>query len=407
MTGMLRLLLAAAILAAPSAAAADGGPKTIVQTNKTWVCSSAVELTSVTVTMTPAASGTGDARDAVHLQPGCTGTIGRIDITTSVADGIKVAAGVHDLVVGGGKIRCLAKSPVLHQDGIQVLGGDRITFKGMDVSCGRPDASLVNSNMFINMAGRSTTPPTDVVCDSCTFGGDAAHTVLVQNSIRSGVLNSTLCRAKYPNLTLTIGSAAVDPVNTGNTLVDCSSSAGGGGGGGGSTGTNKLSLAAKLSAVDFGRPVVLTGSFGKAKLGRNVTMYAKPFGATAFTPVTTVKTNAQGGWQLTVHPKIATSYRAVSRASTSPTIAVRVRPLVRVTPRRGRVTVHVTARRPYRGATVALQERSGPRWVVVDRLKLGAGSKATAAVDGGRVRAVVGARPGYLPAVSPSVQVRS
>jgi hypothetical protein len=401
MTRPFAVLLGAALLTAPSPPV-SGGPKAIVQTDHTWVCSSAVDLTSVTVTMTPSASGSGDARDAVHLQPGCTGTIGRIDVTTSVADGIKVAAGVHDLVVGGGKIRCLAKAPVLHQDGIQVLGGERITFKNMNVDCGRPDASLVNSNLFINMAGRATTPPTDVVCDSCTFGGDAAHTVLVQTSVRSGVLDSTLCRAKYPRLTLTIGSAAVDPVNTGNTLVDCSA-----GTGGGSTGANKLSLSAQASTVVFGSPVVLTGSFGKAKLGRNVTMYAKPFGATAFTPVTTLRTDAQGEWQVTVRPKVETSYRAVSRASTSPTIAVHVRPLVTLAAAKSRVTVHVEARRPYGGRTVALQERSGAEWVVVARLPLRPGGRASATVDAGSVRAVVGARPGYLGAVSKPVQVRS
>ena len=123
--------LAAAIVTAPSLA--GPGPKTIVQTDKTWVCSGAVDLDSVTVTMTPKASGKADQRDAVHLQPGCTGTIGQIDVTTSVADGIKVAGGVHDLVVEGGKVRCLAKAPVLHQDGIQVLGGERVTFRDMNV----------------------------------------------------------------------------------------------------------------------------------------------------------------------------------------------------------------------------------------------------------------------------------
>ena len=49
--------------------------------------------------------------DAVHLEPGCTGRIGRLTVVTSVADGVKVAEGVHDLAVDGGSIRCLAKLP--------------------------------------------------------------------------------------------------------------------------------------------------------------------------------------------------------------------------------------------------------------------------------------------------------
>ena len=76
MSRLLAAVVAAAIVAAPSLAAGPG-PKTIVQTDKTWVCSSAVDLDSVTVTMTPQADG--NQRDAVHLQPGCTGTIGQLE----------------------------------------------------------------------------------------------------------------------------------------------------------------------------------------------------------------------------------------------------------------------------------------------------------------------------------------
>ncbi len=208
-------MLAALTIAAPAFGLAGGpGSRTIVQVDKTWVCSGPVDLDSVSVTMTPRALVTPRTRDAVHLESGCTGKIGRIDVTTSIADGIKVAGGAHDLVIGGGSIRCLAKLPVLHQDGIQVMGGDNITFHGVSIDCGRPNVDLINSDLFISMAGQATTPPTDVVCDECQLGANAAHTVLIQNAIRSGVRDSTLCQAKFPNLTLTIGSLAVDPVTT-------------------------------------------------------------------------------------------------------------------------------------------------------------------------------------------------
>jgi len=187
-------------------------------TNETWVCKGPVDLDSVTVTMTA-----GDRRggDAVHLEDGCTGRIGELTVTQSIADGVKVAEGAHDLTIGGGTIRCLAKLPVLHQDGIQVMGGARITFRNLNVSCGRAGASLINSNLFIKESGRSTTPPTDVVCIDCTFGGGAAHTVDIQASVRSGVEGSSLCEAKWPKLTLTIGPDAVDPVDARNTISDC------------------------------------------------------------------------------------------------------------------------------------------------------------------------------------------
>src|SRR4051794_38448740 len=79
----------------------------IRQINHTWVCRGPVDLKSVSVTMTSAIT-TRRNGDAVHLAPGCTGRIGRLTVITSVADGVKVAEGVHDLAVGGGSIRCLA-----------------------------------------------------------------------------------------------------------------------------------------------------------------------------------------------------------------------------------------------------------------------------------------------------------
>ena len=43
----------------------------------------------------------------------------------------------------------------------------------------------------------------------------------IQNSVRSGVVSSTLCTAKYPKLTLTVGPLAVDPVDSDNVLGAC------------------------------------------------------------------------------------------------------------------------------------------------------------------------------------------
>jgi hypothetical protein len=202
-------------------AGSPAGGSTVVQVDRTWTCTSKVDLDLVKVTMTRAVYGDRRLEDAVHLQPGCTGRIGRLEVVQYAADGVKVAGGVHDLTVGGGSIRCLAKAPGLHQDGIQVMGGTRINFRGLSVDCGRSSDRLINSNLFIKQAGRSIDPPTDVICVDCVFGGGAAHTVNIQTSVRSGVESSTLCTAKYPRLTLTVGTGAVDPVNTGNTVGGC------------------------------------------------------------------------------------------------------------------------------------------------------------------------------------------
>ena len=95
----------------------------IAQTDQTWVCRGPVDLDSVSVTMTSAISSRRGA-DAIHLEPGCTGRIRHLEVLTAAADAVKVAEGVHDLAIDGGSIVCTAKLPTMHQDGIQVMGGD-------------------------------------------------------------------------------------------------------------------------------------------------------------------------------------------------------------------------------------------------------------------------------------------
>jgi hypothetical protein len=208
----------------PSAPVGTGGRHvltgSIAQTDQTWTCRGPVDLDSVSVTMTTAISSRRGA-DAVHLEPGCTGRIRHLQVLTAAADAVKVAEGVHDLAVDGGSVVCTAKLPTMHQDGIQVMGGERITLRALSVDCGRPGESLINSNLFINQSGRSTKAPTDVVCVDCFLGGAAAHTANIQNSVRSGVVSSRLCTAKYPKLTLTVGPLAVDPVDSDNVLGAC------------------------------------------------------------------------------------------------------------------------------------------------------------------------------------------
>jgi hypothetical protein len=188
--------------------------------NQEWVCDEPVNLASVTVRMTSTYSGGRRGGDAVHLESGCAGRIGKPTVATSIADGVKVAEGAHDLSIGG-SIRCLAKLPRVHQDGVQVMGGTPLTFHRLSIDCGRAGEKLINSDLFIKRSGRSLTPPTDVVCVGCSLGGQAAHTVDIQASVRSGVVSSTICQAKYRNLSLTIGSSAVDPVDVRNTLAAC------------------------------------------------------------------------------------------------------------------------------------------------------------------------------------------
>lgn len=216
------LLLAVVLSTAASARAASPLSGSINVVDQTWVCRGPVDLDMVTVTVTPASK----QQDAIHLGAGCTGRIGTVDILVqTLADGIKIGDGAHDLAIGNGTIRCVARAPMAHQDGVQAMGGQRIHFTGLDVEC----LSASNSAFFLNQGRSSPNPPTDIVCSSCRFGatptdpltGHAvkgpATTVFVGHSLRSGVENSLVCPGHYHQLR--ISKDAMDPVNRGNTLA--------------------------------------------------------------------------------------------------------------------------------------------------------------------------------------------
>jgi hypothetical protein len=191
---------------------ADGGSSSgmsIVRVDEPWSCNGPVDLDLVKVTIRNVHT------DAIQLGRGCTGTIRRIEVETSSRDGVKVSAvenGPHDIEIGGGYVRCLGKtSPEVHQDGIQVMGGERITFRDLEISC----SSGPNGQLFINAVHSGL--PTDVVCESCTFGAGAASTLIVGRSVRSGARDSLVCEGRYHDVRVT--DRAVDAVNEGNTLL--------------------------------------------------------------------------------------------------------------------------------------------------------------------------------------------
>lgn len=181
--------------------------RTVVLDNQPWNCRGAVDLDLVRVTMRS------NTEDAVQLDQNCTGRIGRIEVETWTGDGIKIQnRGVvaHDLVVESGYVKCFAVAPGYHQDGVQAMGGTRITFRGLRVDC------LRNSNFFLARGGSGASTPTEIVCDGCLFGPNSGQTLFVTNSIRSGARNSTICEGRFTALRI---EGAQAPVNSGNRVL--------------------------------------------------------------------------------------------------------------------------------------------------------------------------------------------
>ena len=181
----------------------------VVDVDKTWICKGPVDLDLVKITMNTGAKDV----DAIHLRSNCSGTIRRIEVDTWAGDGVKINAPspvAHDLVIWGGYIRCYDKPAEAHQDGIQALGGERITFRNLEINC----SSGANAQLFLNAANGGM--PTDIVCERCFMGSGAATTLRVSQSVRSGARNSTICPGRFRDVN-TAGS--LEPVNVANTVL--------------------------------------------------------------------------------------------------------------------------------------------------------------------------------------------
>jgi hemolysin type calcium-binding protein len=181
---------------------------TVILENQAWECRGRVDLDLVRVTMRST------TRDAIRLDQGCTGRVGRVEVETWTADGIKVqnrGEVAHDLVIESGFVKCHDVAGGAHQDGVQVMGGHRITFKGLRVDC------LRNSNFFLARGGSGATTPTDVVCDGCVLGPNSGQTLFTATSVRSGARNSTICEGRFS--AVRTDRRASSPVYVGNTVL--------------------------------------------------------------------------------------------------------------------------------------------------------------------------------------------
>jgi hypothetical protein len=124
--------------------------------------------------------------------------IRRVEVDTWTQDGIKVqnasVNAAHDLEILGGYVRCHAAAAGAHQDGVQVMGGVRLTFRNILFE------GADTQGIFINKAGSGATTPTDVLFENCKVGcpnanGGPATPVNVNVCVRSGLRNCQVWRS--------------------------------------------------------------------------------------------------------------------------------------------------------------------------------------------------------------------
>jgi hypothetical protein len=209
-------VLALAVLLCSSQAAA--APQLVLE-DESFVCTGPVDIDLVKVTMRTYRGGNGGPGvDAIVLDPGCTGRIGRIEVDTWLGDGVKVRVGpnaAHDLTIGSGYVRCHAVHGSIHQDGVQAGAGERITFRKLAIDC------LGNSNFYTTGWGGGHAD--SVLCDGCALGPNSASTLFTNDrSEHSGARDSLVCEGRHPHLTFRLASAT--SVNVGNVRVSRSDS---------------------------------------------------------------------------------------------------------------------------------------------------------------------------------------
>jgi plastocyanin len=174
---------------------------------------------------------------------------------------------------------------------------------------------------------------------------------------------------------------------------------------------------ASPTVVVYGLATTLSGAVSTRASGQTVTVFAKPYGQTAFTQVGSVVTTNNGAWSLVVKPRIETTYEARWRptgatVSSAPAM-VKVKPQVglRVKSARGRVVTFFTrvrGARSFGGKILAFQRKnSRGRWVTLRKVTLASTSSATfrSRLPRGRSRVrlfmpAAQAAPGYVAGIS-------
>jgi plastocyanin len=172
-----------------------------------------------------------------------------------------------------------------------------------------------------------------------------------------------------------------------------------------------LSLAAKPRLVVYGGTATLTGALSNQKTGESVDVLAKRCGQPTAARVTTVQTTNGGAFSALVRPLKNTVYTVKVKNTTSPSVAVNVRPRLRLRKVADqRYSLRAFAARSFAGKYGTFQRYNGAlrRWVTVKRVLFRASRAGVAptVISSATFRSAV--RPGLrVRTVLPQLQVGS
>jgi hypothetical protein len=140
-----------------------------------------------------------------------------------------------------------------------------------------------------------------------------------------------------------------------------------------------VTLKASPLAVGHAGSTTLSGVLSNQKAGQSIDIQGQDCGQTAFKKVATVATTAGGAFTYVAKPTINTSYQAKQKGATSPTVAVKVAPLLTLKKlARSKFSVSVTAAQSFVGKYVVFQRLRNAKWLTLKKVTLAVVKTTTA-----------------------------
>ena len=140
-----------------------------------------------------------------------------------------------------------------------------------------------------------------------------------------------------------------------------------------------LTLKVAPTVVVYGGSTTLTGVLSTKKAGQAIDIQGQDCGQNAFKKVATATTTTGGAFSSAVKPTLNTNYQAKNKGATSPTVAVKVTPLLSLQKLSlGKFKVSVTAAQSFVGKYVVFQRLRKTKWVTLKKVTLATVATTTA-----------------------------
>jgi hypothetical protein len=140
-----------------------------------------------------------------------------------------------------------------------------------------------------------------------------------------------------------------------------------------------LTLKAAPIVVTYGGTSTLSGVLSTQKTGQAIDIRTQACGQNAFNKTASATTTAGGAYTYAAKPTIDTNYQTKLKGATSPSVAVKVAPVLTLKKLALRkFSVSVTAAQSFTGKYVVFQRLRRTKWVTLKKVTLGTAKTTTA-----------------------------